>query len=68
LDYLLSKQNESGITLIVHPYLHSFFTAGIFSKRVHWLLKYFKWIRIEKDSSLALTEYKFTNKQADIEL
>jgi ribonuclease G len=35
LDYLLSKQNESVISLIVHPYLHSFFTAGIFSKRVH---------------------------------
>jgi ribonuclease G len=68
LDYLLSKQNERGITLIVHPYLYSFFTAGIISRRVKWLFNYFKWVRIEKDSSLPITEYKFTNKEADIEL
>jgi len=68
LDYLLSRQNEDGITLIVDPYLHSFFTAGLYSKRMQWFLKYLKFVKIEKDSSLPITEYKFLSKSAEIEI
>ncbi len=62
LEYVLTKQNESGLTLITHPYLHAFFTAGFISKRMRWWLDYRKWIKIEKDSSLAITEFHFKNK------
>ncbi len=66
LDYILTKQNESGIVLIVHPYLHAYFTKGIFSIRFSWFLKYRKWIKVEKDSSLGLTEFHFKNAQDQI--
>jgi len=66
LDYILTKQNESGIVLIVHPYLHAYFTKGIFSIRFNWFLKYRKWIKVEKDSSLGLTEFHFKNAQEQI--
>ena len=46
LDYLLNKQNEKKITIALHPYLHAYFTKGIRSKRVKWLFKYGKWVRI----------------------
>lgn len=62
LDYILTKQNESGMTLIAHPYLHAFFTSGFISKRMRWWLEYRKWIKIETDSSLAITEFHFKNK------
>jgi ribonuclease G len=61
LDYILTKQNESGITLIVHPYLQAFFTKGLFSIRFNWFLKYRKWIKVQQDSSLGVTEFHFKN-------
>jgi ribonuclease G len=67
LDYVLTKQNESGLTLTVHPYLHGYFSTGsIFSRRWKWFWKYYKWVKLEPDSSLAITEYYFKNKQGDV--
>ena len=65
LDYLLSKQNEASITLSMHPYLHSFFTKGLISKKVKWYFKYHKKITLIPDSSLAITDYIFTNKMGE---
>jgi ribonuclease G len=62
VDYMLNKQNESGISLVVHPYLYAFFTKGFLSIRQRWFLKYFKWVSIEKDSSLAVTEFHFKDR------
>jgi ribonuclease G len=61
LDYILTKQNESGITLIVHPYIQAFFTKGLFSIRLQWFFKYRKWIKVQQDSSLGVTEFHFKN-------
>ena len=65
LDFILSKQNEKKISLVVHPFLHSFFTIGFPSIRMKWLFKYKRWISISKDSSLGVTEYKFLNAMND---
>lgn len=62
LDFIMRKQNENGISLAVHPYLHSFFTQGIYSKRMQWFVKYRKWINLQKDSSLGILDYHFKNK------
>jgi ribonuclease G len=66
LEHILTKQNDSGITLITHPYLHAFFTSGWISKRMRWYLNYHKWIKIQADSSLAITEFYFKNKQEQL--
>ncbi len=65
LDYILIRQNEKDVTLVVHPYLHSYFTIGFPSKRMKWFFHYKSWIKIVKDSSLGITEYKFVNKYGD---
>lgn len=65
INNILQKQNESGITLIVHPYLYAFFTVGIISRQVKWFIKYFKWVKIKKDSSLGITEYQLLNKHEE---
>lgn len=65
LDHLMTKQNASGISIALHPFLYSFFTTGIFSKRFGWMMKYHKWIKLVQDSSLPITEYKFLNKEIE---
>ena len=65
LDFIMRKQNEPGLTLAVHPYLHAFFTQGIYSKRIQWFMKYKRWINLEKDSSLGILDYQFRNKAGE---
>ncbi|MCS6822025.1 MAG: Rne/Rng family ribonuclease [Microscillaceae bacterium] len=65
LEYILTKQNESRITMVLHPYLHAFFTKGWFSKQWRWFWKYKKWIKLVSDSSLGINEYKFINAQGE---
>jgi len=65
VKYIFESQNEKKITLALHPYLHSYFTARIFSRRVKWFLKYFRWVTLIEDSSKALTEYELLNAQGE---
>jgi ribonuclease G len=65
LDHLLMKQNEQDLVLAMHPYLHAFFTKGIISHRVKWFFKYKRWLNLEIDSSLGVTEFKFLNKEGE---
>ena len=65
VEYLLGKQNEKSLTLLLHPYLYAYFNSGMLSKRVKWFMKYFKWVKLVEDSSLALTEYHFINSAGE---
>ena len=65
IEFILGTQNEKGITLIVHPFLHAYFTRGIFSKRWEWYKKYHSWVKIDKDSSLSLSSYTINNKNGE---
>jgi ribonuclease G len=65
LEYILTKQNERGIQIVLHPFLHAFFTKGIMSKQRQWFFKYKSWVNLVKDSSLGITEFRFLNKQGD---
>lgn len=69
IQLLLTTQNEDHVMLFVHPYLYAYFTTGLISRRLKWLFKYKKWVNLVEDSSLAITDYKFTNKaNEEIEL
>ena len=65
LDYVLGKQNEKGVSVIMHPYLHAYFTAGFPSKRLQWLWRYKTWVNLIKDTSLGMMEFHFHNKQGE---
>lgn len=66
LDFILSNQNDKNITIVLHPYLYSYFTKGIISKRVKWFFKYHQWVKIIQDSSMGITEFSFLNGQGAI--
>jgi ribonuclease G len=66
LEHLLMKQSEKSLAIAVHPFLYSYYSKGIYSKRTKWFFKYGKWIKLIKDSSLAITEYHFLNANEEI--
>ncbi|HMP98187.1 MAG TPA: Rne/Rng family ribonuclease [Cyclobacteriaceae bacterium] len=65
LEHLLLKQNQHKLTLAVHPFLYAYFTKGIFSRRVKWFLKFKHWVRIEQDTSMGITEFKFVDEEGE---
>jgi ribonuclease G len=65
MDYILTKQNEKGFSVTVHPYIAAYFTSGFPSIRWKWFFKYKTWIKLVQDSSLGLTDYKFHDKNGE---
>jgi ribonuclease G len=65
VEHLLVKQNEKNLVLAVHPYLYAYFTKGMFSQRVKWYFKYYRWVRMVADTSMGVTEFKFLNKEGE---
>ena len=67
LRYILKEQNETGVTLCVHPYLEAFITKGFFwnSLRHKWGRKYGNSIKVRAVSSYNFLEYHFLNKNED---
>jgi ribonuclease G len=61
LEYIITRQNERKVTIILHPYLYSYFTKGLFSIQLKWFFKFLTRIKIQKDSSFGIMEFKFIN-------
>ncbi|TAG55903.1 MAG: Rne/Rng family ribonuclease [Cytophagales bacterium] len=68
LEHLITKQNEKDLTIELHPFVYSYYTSGILSKRFHWFLKYKTWIKLEKNTALGVVEFRFRNKFDEIDL
>jgi ribonuclease G len=65
LEYILAKQNEKRLTLAVHPYLYAYFKQGLISIRMKWFYKYHKWVSLEMDSSLSISDFRFINSMGE---
>ena len=65
LEHIITKQNEKDVSIVVHPYLHAYFTKGLFSKRFKWKMKYRTKIHLVEDTTLGVTEFKFLNKKGE---
>ena len=62
LDYMLTKQNEKSISVVLHPFLHAYFTKGFPSRQHKWFFKYKTWVTLIPDSSIGITDFKFHNR------
>jgi len=65
LKFLITNQNAKKIVLALHPFIHAYYTKGLFSKKWKWFFKYYRWIEIDKDNSLAITEFKFLDEHGE---
>lgn len=65
VKYIFESLNEKSLTIVLHPYLYSYFAAGMFSRRFQWFTKYFKWVKLIEDSSKALNEFDVLNAQGE---
>ena len=66
LKHLLTSKEHKKITLIVHPYLESYFKRGIISKQWKWYFEFKKWVSIRANNSNHMLEYQFKNEKGEI--
>ena len=66
IDHLFVKQNEKQLTLVVHPYLYSYFTIGVLSRQYKWFIKHRRWVKIEKDNNIGIKDYVFLDSNRQI--
>jgi ribonuclease G len=59
LESIMQSRPKAPIFLRVHPYLEAFLKKGFPSRRMRWLMRYNKWIRIIPYADFPLTEYRF---------
>jgi len=66
IEHLFVKQNEKNLTLVVHPYLYSYFTIGVLSRQYKWFIKHRRWVKIEKDNNIGVKDYVFLDSNRQI--
>ena len=62
VKYLFTQQNAKKIKLEVHPFMESFLTKGLMSRRLAWLIKYKAWVNIVVDTSLGLIDFRILDE------
>lgn len=62
LHFLLAEKQMKGISLVVHPYLASYFKNGLFSKQMKWFFKHKQWVAIRGLTDNHLLSYAFFDK------
>ncbi len=66
LNYLIHDQNESRLSLSVHPYIFAFLTKGFKSIQMKWYFKYKTWIKINEEKDYHIMQFQFYNKNGDL--
>lgn len=62
----LALAKTRNLTLVLHPYVYAYFMQGWFSKRWQWCIKYKKYIKLEKDSSFGIGQYRFLDGSGNV--
>ena len=65
LKYILTEQNETGVTVRVHPFLAAYIKQGFPSRQMKWFSKYKTWVKVEPVSSFHLLDVRFFNRHQD---
>jgi ribonuclease G len=69
VEFLLTRKNEKTITIILHPFLYAYYTKGLINQQIKWFLKFKKWVKLIKDSTIGLVEFQFLDSNGqEIEL
>ncbi|MCR4964433.1 MAG: Rne/Rng family ribonuclease [Bacteroidales bacterium] len=65
LEFLFEKQQESKVTVMVHPFVHAYLKHGFPSVLTRWRFKYKKRIKVVANQSYHLLEHRYFNSNMD---
>jgi ribonuclease G len=59
VNYAFNDLHKKKLMLKVHPYVAAYLIKGLKSIRNKWFMAYYKWVKIEENSSFSFLEYHF---------
>ncbi len=65
LSYLIHEQNESGLTLTVHPYVYAYLKKRFNSSQRKWFWEFNRWIKVKESAAHHFLEFHFFNKAGE---
>ncbi|MGE5354648.1 MAG: Rne/Rng family ribonuclease [Deltaproteobacteria bacterium] len=65
LKYILNSGHKSNLSVIVHPFVHSYLSKGFPSKRMKWFFRLGTWIKLTKNENFSINEYKILDNSED---
>jgi ribonuclease G len=65
VHYILKDLHKKRLHIKVHPYIAAYLTKGLKSHRNQWFFKFFKWVKIETNSSYSFLEYHFFDENLE---
>ncbi len=65
IQYLTENYKSTVLTVKLHPYIASYITNGIFSKRLKWSLKLKKWIKVVPVSAYSFLAFDFFDTKGE---
>ena len=61
VNYLFVRNKERALHIFLHPYLHAYFTKGLFSKRFQWKWRYKRSVKLTSDHEMSITDFRIEN-------
>ena len=65
IKYILNSGNKSKLFVHVHPYIYSYLKYGLVSQQIKWFMKFGKWIRLRRNDTFSINEYKIMDNSND---
>ena len=65
INYILNSGNKGKLSVIVHPFVHSYLCKGLPSRQMKWFFKLGKWIKLIKNENFSINEYKILDNSED---
>ncbi len=65
VKYVLKDLNKKKLLLKVHPYVAAYLTKGLKSCRMKWFFQFWKWVKVEANSSYSFLEYHFFDENLE---
>lgn len=65
LSFIVDKIKTRMIILNVHPFVASYLKKGIFPVRMHWVLKYRIFLKVQPVTSYHMLEYQFLDREGN---
>jgi len=65
LENMVKLRPDSRFEIKIHPFLFAYLKKGFPSRQMNWFMKYKKWIKIQPDQNLPISQYKFIDSQGE---
>lgn len=65
LNHALMVDRQKHVTICAHPFIAAYLSRGLFSRRMKWLFKYKKWVKIRPIYAYHLMQYALFDKNED---